>query len=108
MTRLIASLFVALALLVSPLAMPNAAAMAQMATCSSTGGESSCPDMDDRETPCTSAACVSVCVPFCFLPVANGRQLHLAAAKVTSGSPARLTGITPDAEVRPPRNISEM
>jgi hypothetical protein len=108
MTRLIASLFVALALLVSPLATPNAAASTQMTACASTTTESSCPDMDDSEKPCAQPICVSVCAPLCLLPVAGEQQLHSPAAKAIGGLSAKLSGIIPEAEIRPPRNISEM
>ncbi|MBO9695283.1 MAG: hypothetical protein J7499_03710 [Sphingopyxis sp.] len=108
MTRLIASLFAALALLVSPLATSNAAAMPAMTACTSTMGESGCPDSDDSETRCTPAVCVSLCGSFCPLPPATERHLPAPAAKIACGPPARLAGITPEAEIRPPRTISEI
>ena len=107
MTRLVASLCVALALLVSPLATSNAVASAQMTTCASTAAESSRPDMDDGEKLCTQAICVSVCVPMYLLPVASEQQLHSFAVKAIGGPPAKLSSITPEVEIRPPRNISE-
>lgn len=108
MTRLIASLFVALALLVSPLAASNAAASTQMTTCTSTAAESNCPDMDDGEKPCVQLICVSVCAPLCLLSAAGEQALPNSAAKAVGVPLAKLSSIVAEAEIRPPRKNSEM
>ncbi len=108
LVRLIASLFVAIALLVAPLATPNAVAMAQMSECSVPATAGACPAMDDGSKICTLTLCVSVCAPF-FLPsVAHGQPFHAPATKMVGGPPSRLTGIPPETEIRPPRPCSEI
>jgi hypothetical protein len=109
MARLIASLLVALALLVAPLATASGgAAMAQMAACPAAETDTGCPDRDDSQMPCTHGICVSVCAPACLLPAASSRPFYVPAAKASSGPLQRLVGITPEAEIRPPRPLSEM
>ncbi|MGQ3205966.1 MAG: hypothetical protein ACT6TB_22890 [Sphingopyxis sp.] len=107
LTRLVASLLVALALFIAPLAISDAA-MAQMNECSSTAIEDACPDIDNSAKSCTLTLCVSACVPF-HLPFAiHDRQFHAPTAKTVGGSLPRLTGITPETEIRPPRPLSEI
>jgi|JI8StandDraft_1071087.scaffolds.fasta_scaffold108187_2 hypothetical protein len=107
MTRLIASLLVALALFVSPLATSNAAAMDQMTSCASMGSASSCPEKSRSEKPCAPAACDNVCASVCFLPVLGDRPYPDAAAKAIGLALHELSGLTPEAEPRPPRKHSE-
>lgn len=107
--RLIASLFVALALLVSPLAAPAAAAaMPQMASCGPAVPDGGCPDMDDGVKPCAQTACVSACVSVCLPPAAANTPFYDRAPALAAGPLDRLTGIVPGTMDRPPRTASEM
>ncbi|MBU0555399.1 hypothetical protein SAMN02927924_03790 [Sphingobium faniae] len=109
MTRLIAPLLVALALLFSPMSISNGGAvMAQAPACPSAATEAGCPDMDDREKPCTHGGCVSACAPLCLLPDATGQQFYNPAARAVTGPTQVQVGITPEVEARPPQNVPDI
>jgi hypothetical protein len=108
MLRFLASILVALALFVSPVAMANggAAAMTQ-------GSGSHAMAMDDHcAPPCHSPddrkadikmSCAGACAALSPAPLAMGERLEgsrLAAAMI---APRDLTGIRPDRETPPPR-----
>ena len=106
MHRLIASLFVALAMFVSPLAMASASGMSMAhATVSArpdghcAGGET--PDHDGSAPG--KASCASSCAACLSIGPVSSDKAPTAAVAIAMAGPQLLSGIHPERETPPPR-----
>ena len=111
MYRLIASLLVALALFVSPLAMSSSAGMAMPHAATLAQDDGHCAGesapADEDGTP-AKASCASACAACLSLGAISSEQAALAPVALAAAGPQVLSGIRPEGETPPPRILPEI
>ena len=111
MYRLIASLLVALALFVSPLAMANGAGMAMPHAPALSQVDGHCAGeeapADDEGAP-AKASCASACAACLSLGATSSAAVPMAPLVIAATGPQVLSGIHPEGETPPPRILPEI